>query len=521
MVRPELLRSSLRARPLGSMLRRDRHAAATGVDLGEVLTVVAEPVESRSFWQVSVARRRAAAADLGDAVASERRVRRALALGLLLRELDGVRLAIWLVTPWLLTLRSDGPFRVSAWWVLGLLVVPAVLRWWALRALHRAPLHPLEDALALAYDAPGSVLAVPAAVTRRVRPSRPWLPSQPLALAALVFGGVAVLPLFDAGTTARRSVTVGLALTELGLLWLVTMRAIFQRNWSRAAYRVRVQLPVRIDGRSLRTRDMSPGGLGVVGEVGWMTGSGSFDVEISMPDGGAVTGRGTVANRWRRGDEEVVGLAFTPDPACQGRWLIQLERSAHEALGPPRRVAVPVTRPAAGRGTRRWLRWALAGGVGAISVLAIAAACLSAIGMRPLVVRSGSMRPALQVGDVVLVEDIEAADLRPGDIATLVRPDTGDTLTHRVVAVDRQAGGIAITTRGDANPDDEITTVAVDEQVGRVRWRVPAVGRIAAWAGHTSTRIVSGVVAGGLLVGAALIARRRRAVAPAPMATRS
>jgi signal peptidase I len=304
-------------------------------------------------------------------------------------------------------------------------------------------------------------------------------------------------------------VTVGLALTELGLLWLVTMRAIFQRNWSRAAYRVRTQLPVRVGGRSLRTRDMSPGGLGVVGELGWAAAGGTVDVEITMPDDTVVTGRGTVANRWRRGDEEVVGLAFTVDPACQGPWLIHLERSARDAVRDRRRAVAPATR----RSTeRRWLRWVLAGGVGAVSALALGIACLAAMGMRPLVVRSGSMRPALQVGDVVLVEDIEAADLRPGDIATLVRPDTGDTLTHRVVTIEHHAGAIAITTQGDANAEDEITAVAADETVGRVRWRVPAVGRIAAWAGHRSTRIVTGTAAGGLLLGAALVARRRRRI---------
>ena len=63
--------------------------------------------------------------------------------------------------------------------------------------------------------------------------------------------------------------------------------------------------------------------------------------------------------------------------------------------------------------------------------MAIPAATLQ---WQPVVVTSGSMRPLIQTGDVVLVEPVAPGeDLRPSTVITFRDSSRGDTLvTHRI-----------------------------------------------------------------------------------------
>jgi signal peptidase len=65
-------------------------------------------------------------------------------------------------------------------------------------------------------------------------------------------------------------------------------------------------------------------------------------------------------------------------------------------------------------------------------------------------VRSGSMNPALEVGDLVVTRLVDPSEIEAGDVITVA---TGGRaiLTHRVVAVQATDDGPVFTTRGDAN----------------------------------------------------------------------
>ncbi|WP_232680710.1 signal peptidase I [Nocardioides sp. R-C-SC26] len=120
----------------------------------------------------------------------------------------------------------------------------------------------------------------------------------------------------------------------------------------------------------------------------------------------------------------------------------------------------------------------LSAAVGALCLLATAL-CLVA-GVRPVVVRSGSMSPALQVGAVALLRTAPAEDVVVGDVVSVLAAP-GDRITHRVVSVDPMPdGSAALRLRGDANavPDPRPYTVReVDRLVGHVPW----VGRPVLW----------------------------------------
>lgn len=103
------------------------------------------------------------------------------------------------------------------------------------------------------------------------------------------------------------------------------------------------------------------------------------------------------------------------------------------------------------------------------------------VGWEPRVVVSGSMLPAIRVGDVALVERVRPgpATLRPGQVVLVRDPSrsTGSYL-HRLVRYD--AAG-RLVTRGDANAVDDYPAVDPARVAGRLRLVVPVVGLPMIW----------------------------------------
>ena len=145
------------------------------------------------------------------------------------------------------------------------------------------------------------------------------------------------------------------------------------------------------------------------------------------------------------------------------------------------------------RAARRAHRLILATDVGrpfavpAVALASTAAAFLAGLlfvavapmawGGKSLVVVSGSMEPALRVGDVVVVSPVAASSLRPGDIATFRAPNGAHHLvTHRVRAVTISGSTVSVLTKGDANNTVENWSVPAAGRVGRVVERIPALG---------------------------------------------
>lgn len=116
--------------------------------------------------------------------------------------------------------------------------------------------------------------------------------------------------------------------------------------------------------------------------------------------------------------------------------------------------------------------------VGLLVGLLLALTLPLALGMRPLVVVSGSMDPTLRVGDVTVVARIAPREARVGEVVTFRAPETGRLTTHRLRAVRRMPDGrYAFTTKGDANNAVERWTLPADGELSRAVYRIPAIGR--------------------------------------------
>jgi signal peptidase I len=114
----------------------------------------------------------------------------------------------------------------------------------------------------------------------------------------------------------------------------------------------------------------------------------------------------------------------------------------------------------------------------AAAVAACAAVALALVaGYSPLVVRSGSMAPALHAGDLIFVHTRPASEVAPGDIVTFLDASRGgQVVTHRVVEGAGSGASVSFVTRGDANPTAERWEVGAAEDVRVLAARLPRVG---------------------------------------------
>ncbi len=123
------------------------------------------------------------------------------------------------------------------------------------------------------------------------------------------------------------------------------------------------------------------------------------------------------------------------------------------------------------------------------------------------VVTTGSMAPSSPQGALAILEDVDPADVRVGDVITFEHPDLVPLLMHRVVDVHEQDGGRFFRTQGDANAAADGRAVPARDVRGRLRWRLPHLGAAATWLRPPRGLIV---LVGVPLVGTALAEARAR-----------
>ena len=124
-------------------------------------------------------------------------------------------------------------------------------------------------------------------------------------------------------------------------------------------------------------------------------------------------------------------------------------------------------------------------------------------------VLSGSMRPGVQPGDVVLTQRVPISALQVRDVVVFPAPE-GDRLTvHRIVALTVRGGSTSITTWGDANPVADAAMTSLEGATAyRVARIVPVVGYPAVWLQSGSRGIIAIGLGTILLVGAAVTVLR-------------
>ena len=125
---------------------------------------------------------------------------------------------------------------------------------------------------------------------------------------------------------------------------------------------------------------------------------------------------------------------------------------------------------------------------------------------RTLTVLSGSMRPWMKPGDVVVDTPMRARDVRKGDIITYHLPGANKTLvTHRVLRIVAAGDLPTLQTQGDANNAPDPVAHLDEPRVWRARVVVPKVGWALTALRTPKMRLVGSVLAPILLLGVWLL----------------
>lgn len=117
--------------------------------------------------------------------------------------------------------------------------------------------------------------------------------------------------------------------------------------------------------------------------------------------------------------------------------------------------------------------------VAAIIGLACAVAVLlaAAMGLRPVVLVSGSMTPTMPTGTIVVTRPIAGEDVRVGDVLTVPRGDSTELVTHRVTDIEYIDGHWSAELQGDANRTVDPHRYDVTEARVAIAY-VPKLGRL-------------------------------------------
>ena len=100
----------------------------------------------------------------------------------------------------------------------------------------------------------------------------------------------------------------------------------------------------------------------------------------------------------------------------------------------------------------------------------------SVFGIKTFCIISGSMEPAIEINDVVLIKEVPQNEIRKEDIISFVV--NGETITHRIIGIESKNNELFYTTKGDANNIEDETKITFDDIEGNYIRKIPKIGKI-------------------------------------------
>ena len=102
----------------------------------------------------------------------------------------------------------------------------------------------------------------------------------------------------------------------------------------------------------------------------------------------------------------------------------------------------------------------------------------SVFGWKPFIVLSGSMEDTIMPGDLILTKEIDASELKEGDVISF-RANEYAVVTHRIINIVDDKGERKYYTKGDNNDTADSEPVYNNQIEGIYRYRIPELGKIA------------------------------------------
>ena len=96
------------------------------------------------------------------------------------------------------------------------------------------------------------------------------------------------------------------------------------------------------------------------------------------------------------------------------------------------------------------------------------------MGYKNFVILTGSMKPTLNSGDIVVVK--ESNDIKENDIISFKVDNS--VITHRVYDIYKENGKVYYITKGDANTGTDTELISIEDIEGKYCFRIPFLGNV-------------------------------------------
>lgn len=143
--------------------------------------------------------------------------------------------------------------------------------------------------------------------------------------------------------------------------------------------------------------------------------------------------------------------------------------------------------------------------VGGIILVTVILLCIPLVlpkvfGYQVYTVISGSMEPAIPIGSLVYIREVEPEEVQEGDvIAFYSASDNGAIIIHRVEKNQVVSGQFI--TKGDANEEKDPLPISYERFIGEVRTSIPVLGKILSM----MVTVQGKLFAGGMVVVATIL----------------
>lgn len=165
--------------------------------------------------------------------------------------------------------------------------------------------------------------------------------------------------------------------------------------------------------------------------------------------------------------------------------------------------SVRAHRPTHLKPKRRWLGSVLLAVV--IGLVGVGAAAVASGRYQVRPVLSGSMRPGLPVGGVVITRRVPLSRIEVRDVIVFTNPiDPSKLVVHRVISLTRSGSTVTARTQGDANNTPDPWTLDLHgSSAYQAVYTLPLLGYPAVWLQNAGRRQILLIIAGVALVAAA------------------
>ena len=141
---------------------------------------------------------------------------------------------------------------------------------------------------------------------------------------------------------------------------------------------------------------------------------------------------------------------------------------------------------------QRWARVLNVAFVISVSVALVGPAVMSSyFGISIHTVTTGSMRPTINPGDMIIAKVVTASTLQPNDVVMLVNPENWTLQSHRIQSLSTTTTALTITTKGDSNPvADKPVDIGLNSPVRKVVKTIPNLGYVVSALSSTRGKLI-------------------------------